>query len=76
MSVTNTHFANQKAPCGQTVDGARLRDRDEDDCLLTDERSYECGCRTIRHEYHDGSVSLREVRHDGRVVRDELIAER
>ncbi len=72
MSITTTHFTNEKAPCGQVVDGERLRDRDEE-CLLSDEMFYDCGCRSIRHEYHDGSVSVNVVRHDGKVLEDELI---
>ena len=74
MSITTTRFTNEKAPCGKLVDGERLRDRD-DECLLTDELFYDCGCRTIRHEYHDGSVSCNVVRHDGTVLEDELIGE-
>ncbi len=72
MPITTTRFTNEKAPCGRTVDGERLRDRD-DECLLTDELFYDCGCRSIRHEYHDGSVSCNVVRHDGTVVEDELL---
>ena len=34
---------------------------------------YDCGCRSIRHEYHDGNVSRNVVRHDGTVLEDELI---
>ena len=37
---------------------------------------YGCGCKTIRHEYHDGSVSYRVVQHDGTVVVDELNGKR
>ncbi len=73
MSTTTTRFTNEKAHCGRVVDGERLRDRD-DECLLTDELFYDCGCRTIRHEYHDGSVSCNVVRHDGKVLENELIA--
>lgn len=72
MPTTTTHFTNEKAPCGQTVSGERLRDRDEQ-CLLSDEMFYDCGCQTIRHEYHDGSVSSKVVHHDGTVLDDELI---
>ncbi len=72
MSITTTPFTNEKAPCGQVVNGERFRDRD-DECLLSDEMFYDCGCRSIRHEYHDGSVSVNVVRHDGKVLEDELI---
>ena len=46
-----------------------MRDTD-DECLLTDEVFFDCGCQIIRHEYHDGTISCREVRHNGRVVVD------
>ncbi len=72
MSITTTPFTNEKAPCGKVVDGERFRDRD-DQCLLSDELFYDCGFRSIRHEYHDGSVSVNVVRHDGKVLEDELI---
>ena len=75
MPVTTTLFTNERAPCGRILDGERLRDRDEE-CLVSDDRFYKCGCKTIRHEYHDGSVSLKVVRHDGKVVVDEILAER
>ena len=74
MSITTTPFGNEKAPCGKHVAGERRRVRYEE-CLVADEMFYECGCQIIRHEYHDGSVSLKVVRHDGTVVTDELIAE-
>ena len=72
MSITTSRFTDETAPCGQVVDGERLQDRD-DECLLSDEMFYDCGCRSIRHEYHDGSVSVNVVRHDGTVLEDELI---
>jgi len=48
-------------------------DRDEE-CLLTDDTSYSCGCRRTRHEYHDGSYRRLIVHHSGRVLVDELLA--
>ena len=53
MSITTTRFTNEKAPCGQIVDGERFRDRD-DECLLSDEMFYDCGCWSIRHEISRG----------------------
>lgn len=67
-------LTGQKAPCGRIVDGERYRDEDEQ-VLVTEDVTYACGCRTIRHEYHDGSVGQRVVRHDGTVLVDELLAE-
>ncbi len=75
MPISTKPFTNKKAPCGEFVDGERMRDRDED-CLLSDEIFYECGCQEIRHEYHDGAFSRKIVHHDGTVVVDELNAER
>ena len=73
MPTTTTRFTNE-AHCGQVVDGERFRDWD-DECVLSDELFYDCGCRSIRHEYRDGSVSRSVVRHDGTVLEDELIGE-
>lgn len=73
MSPDSTRFTSQQAPCGRLVDGERVQDRDED-CLISDELFYACGCRSFRHEYHDGAVSCKVVRHDGTVLVDELIA--
>lgn len=73
MVATKTRFAPQQAPCGRLVEGETYQDRDEE-TLLTLEVDFACGCRTIRHEYHDGSVSERVVLHDGHVVVDELLS--
>jgi membrane-bound inhibitor of C-type lysozyme len=73
MSATSTSFNSQQAPCGRIVDGESYQDRDEE-TLLTQEMDYACGCRTIRHEYHDGSVSQKVIRHDGTVLVDELLS--
>jgi hypothetical protein len=54
------------------VSGESYEDRD-DQTLLTEEMDFTCGCRIIRHEYHDGSVSRKVIRHDGRVLVDELL---
>ena len=72
MVATNTSFEGRQAPCGRIVDGKNYQDRD-DEALLTEEMNYTCGCRSIRHEYHDGSVSRKVVRHDGTVLVDELL---
>jgi hypothetical protein len=73
MPLSHASFTSQRAPCGQIVDGECHQDQDEE-VLVTDERDYACGCRTIRHEYHDGSVSARVVRHDGTILVDELLS--
>ena len=73
MTATKAGFKDLKAPCGRIVDGESYEDRDPE-ALLTLELDYACGCRSIRHEYHDGSVSQKVVRHDGHVVVDELLS--
>ena len=70
MTSTNP-FTGRQAPCGRIVHGETFQDEDEE-TIVTEEIDYACGCRTIRHEYHDGSVSQKVVRHDGRVLVDEL----
>jgi hypothetical protein len=69
----NGSFTGHKAPCGRTVDGEHYQDHD-DEVVVTRETIYNCGCQSIQHEYHDGSVSRRVVRHDGVVLVDELIS--
>jgi len=73
MALTNHHFTCQQAPCGQIVDGDDYEDRDEE-ALVTQELDFACGCVSIRHEYHDGSVSRRVIHHDGDVLIDELLS--
>jgi hypothetical protein len=53
------------------VDGESYEDQDEE-VLVTYEVDYACGCRSVRHEYHDGSVALKVVHHNGKVLVDEL----
>lgn len=67
----NGSFKSQQAPCGRIVDGELYEDHD-DDGLKTLETIYACGCESIRHEYHDGTVSRRVVRHDGKLLTDEI----
>jgi hypothetical protein len=73
MIATNTGSTQLQAPCGKLVAGVTYRDQDEE-TLLTLEVDYACGCRSIRHEYHDGSVSQKIIRHDGHVMVDELLS--
>lgn len=70
MNTTGT-VKGLQAPCGSIVDGETYEDQD-DEVLLTRETFYSCGCQSFQHEYHDGSISRRIVRHDGRVLIDEL----
>lgn len=73
MPATSTSFKSQQAPCGRIVDGETYEDQDSE-TLLTQEVDYACGCRSIRHEYHDGALSRKIVRHDGHVLVDELMS--
>jgi hypothetical protein len=75
MTAVSTCFQSERAPCGQVVDGEHYQDQDED-CLVADHLFYACGCRSIRHEYHDGSMCQKVVHHDGTVLVDEFFAER
>jgi len=70
MTGILTHFSQERAPCGRLVDGDRSKD-DDTEGLKFDDVHWACGCRTIRHEFHDGSVRLRTIRHDGKVLMDE-----
>jgi hypothetical protein len=74
MVGTRTRFIGEKAPCGKTVDGEHYLDEDEEGLVIRDEY-FSCGCRRSRHEYHDGSIEVTAVRHDGKVARDELGAD-
>ncbi len=74
MPITDKSFQSEEAPCGRLQDGERHQDRD-DECLVTDDMFYACGCRVTRHEYHDGSFSRRVVRHDGKVLVDRMNSE-
>ena len=69
----NGSFTSHQAPCGRIVGGKNYEDHD-DEVVVTNETIFECGCTTINHQYHDGSVSRTIVRHDGRVLIDELLS--
>jgi hypothetical protein len=74
VGVTTITFQPERAPCGRLAGGDHFQDQDAD-CLVSDEWFYSCGCRVLQHEYHDGTVSRRVVRHDGKVLGDDLEAE-
>jgi hypothetical protein len=73
MTATSTSFKSERAPCGRLVDGDHYQDQD-DEGMVTDHLHYACGCRSTRHDYHDGSTHRLVVRHDGKVLMDELLA--
>ncbi|MFE3449872.1 hypothetical protein ACFXJ8_13145 [Nonomuraea sp. NPDC059194] len=70
MTGTRTPFSPETAPCGRKTGGERLIDDDGYGLLIKDQY-FDCGCRRIRHEYHDGSIHLTAVRHDGKPVREQ-----
>jgi hypothetical protein len=73
MVLTNVGIRSQQsAPCGQVVDAETFEDSDGE-VLVTQAVDYACGCRQIRHEYHDGSITRKVIRHDGTVLVDELL---
>jgi hypothetical protein len=74
MTTTSTSFTGARAPCGRVTDGEHYQDEDEE-CLVTDRWHYSCGCQVTRHEYHDGSFNRTVVRHDGKVLVNELNSE-
>jgi hypothetical protein len=74
MVPTITRFQSEHAPCGRMVDGESHQDQDEQGLVIHDVY-YACGCRSIHHEYHDGSICSKIVRHDGTCLVDELITE-
>lgn len=74
MISTSTPFTGLKAPCGRLKDGSHHEEND-DEGLRIDDWTYACGCRKIRHEYHDGSIRIKTIRHDGKVLADEHSAD-
>ncbi|HEY5856342.1 MAG TPA: hypothetical protein VIW24_20475, partial [Aldersonia sp.] len=53
------------------VKDGRRHEENDDEGLRIDDVTYACGCRRIRHEYHDGSINIKTIRHDGKVLVDE-----
>jgi hypothetical protein len=71
--IANGSFKGKQAPCGRLVDAESYEDHD-DEVVVTQETIYACGCQSIQHEYHDGSVSRKIVRHDGKLLVDEMLS--
>ncbi|MFD1545692.1 hypothetical protein [Nonomuraea guangzhouensis] len=71
MTGTKTPFTPETAPCGKKSAGERLVDDDGYGLVIRDQ-IFDCGCRRIRHEYHDGSIHLSSIRHDGKRVKDPI----
>jgi hypothetical protein len=73
MVLSNSNLTSQQAPCGRIVNVERYQDADEE-VVVTQELDFACGCVSIRHEYHDGTVSHKVVRHDGAILVDEFLS--
>lgn len=58
---------DERAPCGKRVGGRRYWDSD-DQGLVLDNRTYDCGCRQLHYEFHDGSCLARVIHHNGTVL--------
>ena len=74
MLATTTSSQQCRAPCGRIVDAEHYQEQDEG-FLVADNLYFACGCRSITHEYDDGSVQRKVVHHNGTVLVDELVAE-
>jgi hypothetical protein len=70
MTTTVSRFEAKAAPCGRLHPGEEVAGEDLQG-LVTAELRFDCGCRRAREEFHDGSVHLMEVHHNGRVLMDE-----
>jgi hypothetical protein len=71
---TRTPFTSERAPCGRRVGGSRYFE-DYESGIRCDDVKYACGCRSMSHQFQDGSCRTRVIRHDGRVLLNELSAE-
>ncbi len=71
---TRTEFTSERAPCRKRVSGHRYHE-DDGSGLVCNDVMYSCGCREIVHEFHDGSCRIRIIRHDGRILLNQLSAE-
>jgi hypothetical protein len=70
VTSTISRFVAAPAPCGQILEGERFVTEDQQG-LMTEELHFDCGCRTSREEFHDGSVHRMVVNHRHKVLVDE-----
>ena len=68
---TKIHFMAERAPCGKIVPGDHYEDTDGHGLVLRGEY-YQCGCRRMYQEYHDGSLEIDVIRHDGKAPKPEV----
>lgn len=74
MTGEKTRFASERAPCGKAAEGERYREVDGEGLVFSD-LYYDCGCRRIHHEFHDGSIRVQVLRHDGVVLAEDVSPE-
>lgn len=65
MVGSRSPFDPEQAPCGKVHGGTCYRDSDGEGLVVYD-LTFACGCRRIRHEYHDGTVTTQAIRHGRR----------
>jgi hypothetical protein len=65
MVGSRSAFEPEQAPCGKIVGGDCYRDTDGEGLVVYDS-FFACGCRRIRREYHDGTVTTQAIRHGRR----------
>ena len=70
MTATITTFEARVTPCGKQRGGEQYVAEDLHG-LVTEQLRFDCGCKSYREEFHDGSVHHMVVNHHGRVLVDE-----
>ena len=70
MTTAVSRFESRMAPCGHARPGERFVTEDEQG-LVTEDLRYDCGCAGSKEEFHDGSVHLMTVHHNGKVLMDQ-----
>lgn len=74
LTVTSARFSSRIAPCGRTNTGEHYETRG-DQGLATDQMLFDAGCLAGREDFHDGSIEYVVVRHDGKLMNHETVAE-
>jgi hypothetical protein len=57
------------------VVGGKHYQEQEEDHPITDNWYFDCGCRSITHEFADGSLQVKVIHHNGTLLLDELVGE-
>ena len=70
MTATVSRFEPRVAPCGHVSAGEQFVTEDLQG-LVTEDLRYDCGCRSAKEEFHDGSVHQLTMHHNGKVLVDE-----